>query len=205
MSKIYSHIANATGELDNLKPIIKAAMSKALPIVEEEISANEIDIFFLSASIYAVPEIGIGGNSPGPNHIYISFDPGSDKITEKGLFETLLHEIHHCMRWRNPGYGNTLGEAIISEGLACLYEEMHRGRAPIYANVDISDEHIAQAKSVINDNSYDHNEWFYGSGNISKWFGYAYGYRLCKIYAEQNGTNAARMVSIDSDLILPNA
>lgn len=202
MSTIYSHIANATGELDNLESTIEAAFSKVLPIVEKELKADEIDIFFLSASMLAVPEYGIGGNTPGPNHIYISFDPNSDKITEEGLIETLLHEIHHCMRWRAPGYGDSLGEAMITEGLACLYEEMHKGSTPMYAEVDITEEQIARSRSVLNSDQYDHSEWFFGSKDVPRWFGYTYGYRLCKKYATQNSTNAVEMVHIDPDVVL---
>jgi uncharacterized protein YjaZ len=205
MPKIDSHVANATGELDSFLSLIESAVSKVLPIVEKELNAIEIDIFFLSASMLAIPEYGIGGNSPGPNHTYITFDPDSNKITEDGLIETLLHEIHHCMRWRDPGYGNSLGEAMISEGLACLYEEMHKGSAPIYATVDISTEQIAEAKSVISRDTHDHNRWFYGSEDITRWFGYTYGYQLCKRYAEQTNTNAAEMLNIDPSLILANA
>ena len=202
MSKIYCHVANASGELDSLELTIETAFAKALPIVENELKADEIDIFFLSAPMHALPEYGIGGYSPGPNHIYVSFDPGSKNITEAGLTETLLHEIHHCMRWRGPGYGDTLGASMVSEGLACLYEEMHKGTAPIYATADISDEHVAEAKLVMNDGSYDHSKWFYGSEIIPRWFGYTYGYQLCKKYAEQHNMNAADMVNITSSKIL---
>jgi uncharacterized protein YjaZ len=83
------------------------------------------------AADLAIPEYGIGANSPGPNHVYVSFDPESDKITQHGLDETLFHEIHHCMRWRDPCYGETLGEAMITEGLACLYEEQKTGKTPL--------------------------------------------------------------------------
>lgn len=205
MPKIYSHIANATGEMSELTPLINSAMGKVVPIVEKELSADEIDIFFLSASATVIPEYGIGGNSPGPSHIYITFDPDSENITEDGLVETLLHEIHHCMRWRQPGYGESLGEAMVSEGLACLYEEMHRGEAPIYARIKIGDNHTAEAMSTLHKDTYDHSRWFYGSGDIPRWFGYTYGYQLCKKYAEQNNVNAAEMVCIDPRLILATA
>jgi uncharacterized protein YjaZ len=107
MSSINHYIANSTGELDKL----------VIPIVEKELDAAQIDIIFVSAAASAIPEYGIGGSSRGPNHVYVSFDPKSDKITQEGLNETLFHEIHHCMRWRNPGYGKTLGETMISEGI----------------------------------------------------------------------------------------
>jgi uncharacterized protein YjaZ len=105
MSSIIPHIANATGELDSLVELINTSIETVTPIVERELNADQIDIIFVSAALLAMPEYGIGGNSPGPNHVYISFDPSSKKITKQGLVDTLLHEAHHCMRWRDPGYG----------------------------------------------------------------------------------------------------
>ena len=135
------------GELDTFVDLIAKSIATVLPAVEKELSAEQIDIIFVSAAALAIPEYGIGGNSPGPNHVYVSFDPNSDKITQDGLNETLFHEIHHCMRWRNPGYGETLGEAMISEGLACLYEEEHSSKAPIYAKVALNVDQIAKLTS----------------------------------------------------------
>lgn len=203
MSNIIPHIANATGELDSLEALITSALNRARPIVVHELQAQQIDIFFISASLLAMPEYGIGGNSPGPNHIYISFDPVSKKITEQGLFETLLHEIHHCMRWRNPGYGVTLGEAMISEGMACLYEEEHRGTPPLYATAKISSNDIREAKKLITSDTYDHAEWFFGTKDIPRWFGYTYGHQLCKQYAQKHQTNAKEMLHLPASVIIP--
>lgn len=204
MSSIYPHIANATGELDGHVKLIGSAIGEVQPIVERELKANAIDIIFVSAPFLAIPEYGIGGNSPGPNHVYVSFDPKSKKITKEGLVETLLHEIHHCMRWRDPGYGETLGEAMISEGMACLYEEEYSGKPPIYATVDISTKEREHAKKLINDSSYDHSEWFFGTKNIPRWFGYTYGYQLCKEYAVKHKTNSKDMINQSAKEILGN-
>lgn len=202
MSSIKHYIANSTGELDDLTEMIKESLGLVIPIVEKELGADKIDIIFISAAGLAIPEYGIGGNSPGPNHIYVSFDRQSEKITQKGLNETLLHEIHHCVRWRNPGYGETLGEAMITEGLACLYEEQHSGDAPIYAKVKLNDDQIVKAKKIINSKDYVHSNWFFGSKNIDRWFGYSYGYKLCKYYSEKTNKSASELVHTNAKLIL---
>lgn len=205
MSSIKSHVANATGELDNLLGLIEAALAEALPVVEEELKANEIDIFFLSAPGLAMPDYGIGGNSPGPNHIYISFDPTSDKITKQGIIETLLHEIHHCMRWRKPGYGETLGEAMITEGLACLYEQEHSGHPPIYATTELHNKEINKAREMFDDKTYNHAEWFFGSKNINNWFGYTYGYQICKEYSSKHGLSSIDLINVNAKQILEDS
>lgn len=196
MRSINHYLANATGELTNLKPLIDEALQVAIPIVEFDLRANQIDIIFVSAPELAIPEYGIGGNSPGPNHIYVSFDPNSDKITRNGLVETLLHEVHHCMRWRDPGYGETLGEAMISEGMACLYEEQYRGKPPVYATATLLDDQVAAARRELKSKDYNHSEWFFGSGKITRWFGYTYGYQICKEYATATGLSAAEMTHL---------
>ncbi len=202
MSSIHYYVANSTGKLDELQGLIASSISEVIPIVEKELHANKIDIIFVSASASVIPEYGIGGHFPGPNHIYVSFDPKSDKITQKGLSDTLLHEIHHSMRWRKPGYGETLGEAMITEGLACLYEEQHSGNVPIFAKVTLKDNQITRAKKLLNSKGYDHSKWFYGSKNVDRWFGYSYGYELCKSYSDKTSKKASELVNISAQEIL---
>jgi uncharacterized protein YjaZ len=205
MSSINHYIANSTVELDKLVDMISKSLSTVIPIVEKELDAAQIDIIFVSAAASAIPEYGIGGSSRGPNHVYVSFDPKSDKITQEGLNETLFHEIHHCMRWRNPGYGKTLGETMISEGMACLYEEQHSGKAPIYAKVSLKDDQIVKAKNLINSKNYSHYEWFFGSKDIDRWFGYSYGYKLCRDYSVKTKKSAAELVNISAQKILDSS
>lgn len=204
MPNIKHYIANSTGELDPLIKIIDKSLDKIIPVAEEDLNANQIDIIFVSAPLLAIPEYGIGGNSPGPNHVYISFDPKSDKITQSGIEESLLHEIHHCMRWRDPGYGMTLGEALISEGLACLYEEQKTGNVPLYAEVNVNKKTKELAKKEINSNEYNHSDWFFGSKEIVRWFGYSYGYQLSKAYSEKTDKSAAELVHTPAKTILKN-
>jgi len=202
MSTIKHYIANSTNKLDNLKDLITKSLESVIPIVEKDLNANQIDIIFISAPGLVIPEYGIGGSSPGPNHINVSFDPKSNKITQKGLDETLFHEIHHCMRWRNPGYGETLGEAMISEGLACLYEEQKTGNVPIYAQVSLDDKQIELANKIANSKTYSHSNWFFGSGDIVRWFGYTYGYDACKNYSIKTSKTAAELVNVSAKDIL---
>jgi uncharacterized protein YjaZ len=97
---------------------------------------------------------------------------------------------------------DTVGEAMISEGMASLYEEEHSGETPTYATTTISSDDIARAKMLINDTTYDHSEWFFGSKAVSRWFGYTYGYQLCKDYAEKHHTTAREMVNVSASTIL---
>lgn len=43
----------------------------------------------------------------------------STKTIREQLKRTLAHELHHCMRWRNPGWaGYTLGFDLVKKYLA---------------------------------------------------------------------------------------
>lgn len=108
------------------------------------------------------------------------------------------------MRYREPGYGESLGEVMVSEGMASLYETEHSSQPPIYTTVNITEQDIARAKELFNNKTYDHREWFFGTKDIPRWFGYTYGYRLCKYYADRHNTNAKEMVHLPADLILNN-
>ena len=202
MRPIEHYVANATGELSEQQDSIEKALSRAIPVVVQELGAEGIDIFFLSEPKRVVRGQGVGGSTYHPNRAYIYIDPEHAGITEETLFATLLHEIHHCMRWRDPGLSKSLGEEMIFEGLACLYEEEHIGRAPIYATVALSDEHVAKAMRKLNSEEYDRYEWFFGSGSLEHWFGYTLGYRLCKDYSERTGRSAAHLVNTPASDIL---
>ena len=193
------------GELSRLEGLIEQAFSKAVPIVTEELDAKDIDVIFLSEPNRVIRELGVSGSSYHPNRAYVYIDPEHEKLMEEDLFATLLHEIHHCMRWRDPGLGKPLGEAIIFEGLACLYEAEHTGSAPIYASMSLSDEHIEKAMSSLNIENYNRAEWFFGNGSLECWFGYTLGYQLCKDYSKRTGKSAAQLVHTDAAEILGDA
>ncbi len=201
-SRIEYHIANAASRLSELEDLIKSSFLKTVPIVTKELNAQGIDIIFLHEPKMIIPELGVGGYADGSNRIYVSVDPESDKITEESLFATLLHEFHHCARERSCGYGESPGEAIISEGLACLYEEEHLGKAPICTNIILEDKQIQKALRLFDETGYDQSEWFFGTGSFDAWFGYALGYKLCKGYSEKTGKPASQLVDIAAANIL---
>lgn len=205
MAKISSYIANSTGKLDPLLPKINAAFNDGVGALVHKLKADQIDIIFLYAPEWTIPELGVGANSPGPYNLYVRLDPDFKNLKPEDIFLSIIHEGHHCMRWRKPGYGTSLGEAMVSEGLATLFEEEISGKPPIYSQVKITDLEIEKAKRYINKKTYDHAEWFFGSKKVQRWFGYTYGYQLCKAYSAKTGRKAAELVHTDAKLILNRA
>lgn len=192
-------IANASGSLDRYIDVINRAFDKACLNVMQDLNANAVDIVVVDASYNTIPEIGVGGYTPSAHLVYMSLDPTHD-IKEIDIYSGMLHEIHHALRWRNPGYGMTLEEALYTEGLAALYEEEATNIRPIYTQVKLTDHQINQAKKNLKAPSYNHQMWFIsGNHEIPRWFGYSYGYQLAKAASVKHGQSASELVHTSVD------
>jgi uncharacterized protein YjaZ len=195
------HIANSTGKLDNLLDRINSAFYEAKKTVEKELKANQIDVVFIYSPFPQAEMRGVSGSSRGPNLVLMWINSDIN-ISQEELYLTLLHEIHHCIRQRTYKYGVNLGETIVYEGLATLYEEEHGGNKPVYAKAKIKKSEIDKAVKNFKNEKYSQSEWFFGSSNITKWFGYTFGYNLCEAYSKKVGKKAAELVDIDPSLII---
>lgn len=189
------HILNGSGTLTQYLGVIETSFIEALEQIRKKINISNIDIVVYDNPDHAIKEIGIGGCAPTPNLIFVSLDPkfpNLAKSIENELKRTLAHELHHCMRQRSVGYGDTLLEALVTEGLADHFNlEVYKGR-PHPWDTNLSDEQIKnyleKAKTKFNDKNYDHNSWFFGSKeeNIPRWTGYTLGFTIVKKYLEKN-------------------
>ncbi len=101
---------------------------------------------------------------------------------------------------RGPGFGSTLLEALISEGLACQFEtEISAGEIPFYAQA-LSPEEMSrlfeQAKPELHSDSYGHAKWFFGNAQtgIPRHTGYSIGFDLVKQFIKQHGGTARQLV-----------
>ena len=198
---INKYIANASNEFGpEILKKIEQGFSEGLKIIRKKLNADKIDIVFVNAPMNVIPEIGIGGYSPGPYNIYINLDPKFTTFAVEAIVSTILHETHHCMRWRNPGYGLSLGEAMISEGIATLFEEEYIGKTPIYAQVKIKQEEIDKANKNLNNRDYNHSDWFFGGKDTQRWFAYTYGYKMSKAYSKKVNKTAAELVNTPAKL-----
>lgn len=103
-------------------------------------------------------------------------------------------------RWQNPGYGKTLGGAILSEGIATYYEELISGWTPPWAEATISDKAKTAARLAWNDTNYNHANWFF-EGTYGRWVGYAIGYQLAKKLFD-SGFELERSVIVKPDEVL---
>ena len=106
------------------------------------------------------------------------------------------------------GYGKTLGEALISEGLADHFS-MDVFDAPVpqwckALNEDDIQKYIERASSQFINEDYNHSAWFFGDNKeLQKWTGYSLGYFIAEKYLKNYPSmTAAKLVDVPAKAIL---
>ena len=129
--------------------------------------------------------------------MYLSFDPANSQMLEhlgEPLERTIVHELHHLLRGRGPGYGTTLGEALVSEGLAGHFvREVYASEPEPWECAVSGEAMLAEREDALSewDNAgYDHRSWFFGPSR-PKWLGYSMGYALVGAYLKAHPLETA--------------
>ena len=200
----------APGRLDSIVGWLEAAAREVAPPV----SAERIDIAVVPGK-RLIPGWDCNGLAHGRWRITITVDPACDGREKRPLAAQLramlAHELHHAMRSRAASYGSTLGEALVSEGLAQCYEEEAGCPTPNYA-LAVRGEALATlvalAQPELWSESYDHDKWFFGSKTDATfpWSGgYSLGYVLMRRWLEHSGMAASAAVAVAARDVLPGA
>ncbi len=123
--------------------------------------------------------VSIDGTPPG----------GLKAAVETWVPAALAHELHHSSRVRmGPGYGITLAEALVTEGLADHFvAEAFPDTPPQPWDDALSEDQETEvwerAQAVLEvPYGYDHRAWFFGRGDLPRWAGYTLGYRIAQAY-----------------------
>lgn len=202
MRHVTSHLANSSGRLDAHRDVIASAFESASRSAGDLLQAETIDVMFIASPGEAIPEMGVGGYTYGPHVIVVALDPENLNFSEQYLVTTLIHEFHHAMRWRGPGCGGDLGDMLISEGLAQLFEEEVLGVPPMYSQVGITEAEVELAKLELHQQPFNQSKWFFGGDGITRLFGYTFGYRICSGYTESTGRRASELVNVPTREVL---
>lgn len=202
MTTIKSHFAGASGRLERHRGIIGAAFESSASIARDLLHADAIDVLFIDSPNETIPELGVGGYTYGPHVVMVAIDPDSSNLNEQQIFSTLVHEFHHVIRWRGPGCQGDLGDMLVSEGLAQLFEEEVTGIKPIYGRVPITSPEVEKVKVEVHRETFSQAKWFFGADEISRWFGYAFGYQICRMYAESSSRSAADLINVSTSDVL---
>lgn len=207
-------ILTASGRLEPFVNEILRGAKKAVSIIKSKIPLPRVDIVFYDNPEGVIPHLGIGGFAPNANLVFISLDPSYqnfNKTISDEISRTLAHELHHAIRWQNPGYGKTLLEAMITEGLADHFDIELTNTKPQLWDTALTEKQLInfskRAQQEYHNRNYNHQEWFFGSKEkgIPKWTGYALGFKLVKDYLKRNpDKKASELYSIKAEEIIEN-
>lgn len=202
------HIFNASGRLGSIESAIKTTFDEAIKTIGTKIDAPSIDVGVFDNPDMAIPETGVGGEAISSHIMLIHIDPtfvGIEKVIDSEIKSTFAHELHHCARMHACGYGKTLLEAAVSEGLADHFDIEMNGGNPKPWSVAVTGSDLDKVKQMAipeyNEKEYDHAAWFYGSPKrgLPRWAGYSLGYHIVKEYLEKTGKKASALVAEKAD------
>lgn len=181
------HMLNAQGILTDHIEHIESILRDTHQRVAELLSLPSVDVI-VKAGNYVIPEKGIIGYCPEAHLIYLTIDPASPAFQKNGkqsITRVFAHELHHATRWEITGYGDTLGGAILSEGLAGHFVlEVFKGDPEPWESInsDILQNYITPVINHWDKKDYDHNAWFYGTNDLPRWLGYSLGFNFVDQY-----------------------
>lgn len=183
MSYMKLHILNAQEKLTAHSEWLNTCLTETYAKANMLMSLPSLDII-VKAGAQVIPEKGHLGYSPEPGIVYITVDPKNPSFCSNfnnSLERMLAHELHHAARWAGPGYGFSLGEAIVSEGLAGHFTlELFGGEPEPWECLNAVEvqSHVLRMRKDWDRTDYDHNAWFYGTSNLPRWLGYTVGFNL---------------------------
>lgn len=198
------HFLDARGALSPLRDWITNAFCETHKRASSLVSLASLDVV-IQAGKQVIPEKGHLGYAPGPGVIFITVDTNHPLLLanhDASLERMFAHELHHAARWDGPGYGETLGEALVSEGMAGHFAQEVCGRGPEpweMLNIHDIQHYLFVAEEQWNHVGYDHPAWFFGSSTLPRWLGYSLGYQVvAQFSATQQQRKASTMVNTDA-------
>lgn len=196
-------IANVTHSLDKQVDKIERAYKNAAATAEKLLGLGEIDVVCISDASMVIPEIGVGGYTPDRYLSYLYVDPEFD-ITEQEIYNTLCHELHHAKRYDGEGYGKTLFDSMIFEGLAVAFEEEVSGSQAFMpsqlASRGDTESLVQKVKRHFDATDFEHFRWFIfdKSGKLPRWAGYEVGYYLVQQYLARHPNKKASELVLEA-------
>ncbi|MBT8401202.1 MAG: DUF2268 domain-containing protein [Rhodothermia bacterium] len=199
-------------KLSEQRSVVEQVIRETVSSVNELMPIGDVTIRVVADPAQVIPELGLSGYNPSADEVVLFFDPSSPVLSQsltRDLSRVLAHELHHAKRRRTVGYGSTLFEAAITEGLADHFSiELVGGPPPPWSKALTGDElemWIAKAMEVWTTRPYDHRAWFVGTDSeIPRWTGYAIGFEIVRVYlAADSDRRASILADEPAETFLP--
>jgi hypothetical protein len=196
---------------------VRKVVTDTLVNAEERLRASPTDIAVQAGSYRTIPDVGIGGfTDPTTSAIHITMDQrspvGLRRLLTVWLPLSLAHELHHSKRIIDgPGYGETLLEAMVTEGSAESFVADVFPDHPVIPWVQPltpSEERRVWelATGILHTEDYDlrrHETWFFGKDGLPRWAGYKIGYAIVQAYRKHHpDVSGADLATMPADEIL---
>ena len=179
------HWLDATGDLSAWRDRITAQINDAYRVMAPFVQPTSMDILIERGNETVTPETGMRTDIARPNLATLVFDPYNENFSatlKSGLIKRqMVNTSHRAMRAAGPGYGFTLGGAMVSEGLAAQFVRLVFDSAPEPWDAAISDDVLNKVwpdQRTMMTTKFDHGEWFSGAGDKPKWLGYTLGTKI---------------------------
>lgn len=205
------HWADARAQLQGHRQWVQSALDQAIRDIGAAISPKPTDIV-VQYGTHVIPEKGLLGYATYPGRIDILIDPANEALSspQKQPIERLIaHEAHHVARMDGPGYGTTLGEALVSEGLAGRFVHELYGPPEEPWEIAVPRDQLRNYVEEIRDGwslPHDQDAWFFGTADKPRWLGYTYGYTLVGHYLQAHpGETAGSLCECEAEAFLPFA
>ena len=132
------HFLTASGALyGEFLTRVHAALEACVQTCCAKLVLGNLDVVVMAAPNFVIPQLGVNGYAYDAHQGLLQFDPDHDSLAqnlEHRVSALLAHELHHCARsLACGGLTGTFGDALVSEGLACCFEEEIVGVTPFYA------------------------------------------------------------------------
>ena len=204
------HLVNARGQFGPRAEVIRQACAEAEQRMAAVARPLALDIV-VSGGRPGGGALLVSGHcyEPGVIGLRVDLGPGhADESLHAEMLKALFHEAHHALRWEGPGYGSTLGGALVSEGLAqrFLHEMMDCPPEPFEVAVPVStcEAYRPHALARFDDADYDHEGWFFGAAAVPNWLGYTLGKRMVdRFLAAHPHLTALRHAHSDAAIFRP--
>lgn len=187
------YILKSSGRLTIFAKQIEKEFYSSIDRINRVIPIPEVDVVLYDNPDGVIPELGISGYTPYSYLVMLSIDPDFPDLTNsisKQFKRILTHELHHALRWKTPGYGSTLLEALISEGLADCFDMEINNALPQIWDKALNKKQFEKMKEMAEreyfNEDYNHSDWFLGSKerDIPRWAGYSLGFYFVNKYLE---------------------